>query len=104
MALELNKDNFTSEVLEKEGVALIDFWSPRCGPCMMMAPIFDEISKEIGDKAVVAKVNVDAEPELAMKYGIMTIPTFMTFKNGETVDQTIGVTPKPKLIEMVESI
>ncbi len=104
MALEFTKKEFESEVLNGEGVAVIDFWAPWCGPCRMMGPIIDEVSKELEGKALVAKVNVDDEQDIAAKYGIMTIPTVLVFKNGEVVHQSVGVVPKAKLIEMAENL
>ena len=87
--LELTDSNFQSEVLEQDGVVLVDFWAPWCGPCRMIAPIVEEIAKEYAGKAVVGKLNVDENPNTAGKYSVMSIPTLMFFKNGEVVDQIV---------------
>ncbi|MCL6616312.1 MAG: thioredoxin, partial [Anoxybacillus ayderensis] len=79
---------FVNEV--KEGVVLVDFWAPWCGPCKMIAPVLEEVDRELGGKVKVVKVNVDDNPETAGKFGVMSIPTLFVFKNGEVVDKTVG--------------
>ena len=98
--LELNKDNFKKEVLDFTATVLVDFFAPWCGPCKMMLPVVEEISKEIEGSAAmkIAKVNVDENSELAEEYGIMSIPTIMIFKSGAVVKQFIGVTSKETLV------
>ena len=89
MTVVINKDNF--EETTKAGVTLIDFWAEWCGPCQQMLPILDQFSTEMGDKMTVAKVNVDENPELAGQFRVMSIPTIIVLKDGEMVDQMVGV-------------
>ncbi|AEH46950.1 thioredoxin [Parageobacillus thermoglucosidasius] len=91
---------FASET--KEGLTLVDFWAPWCGPCRMVAPVLEEVDKELGDKVKIVKVNVDENQETASKFGVMSIPTLLVFKNGELVDKTIGYQPKEALIQLLE--
>ncbi|WP_044894562.1 thioredoxin [Bacillus alveayuensis] len=92
---------FTTET--KEGVVLVDFWAPWCGPCRMIAPVLEEVDQEMGDKVKVVKVNVDENQETAGKYGIMSIPTLLVFKNGQVVDQVIGYQPKEALVQLLQN-
>ncbi len=92
-ALEVNKDNFTKEVLEAEGVVLVDFWAPWCTPCRMLSPVIDEVADEITGAKVV-KVNVDEQQELAEKYNVMSIPTLVVMKDGQEVKRSMGFIPK----------
>lgn len=89
--IELTNNNFEEEVLNSDIPVLVDFWASWCMPCKMMAPIVEEIAKIKEGSVKVCKVNVDEEPELASKYGIMSIPTFLVFKNGKNVNMTVGV-------------
>ncbi|MBU0577385.1 thioredoxin [Patescibacteria group bacterium] len=101
--IETGKDTFQADVLDvKDKPVLVDFWAPWCGPCQMQGPILDELAGEIGDKAVIAKVNVDDDNELAAQYGIMSIPALKVFKNGELVEDMVGVHQKEQLMEVVE--
>jgi thioredoxin 1 len=86
----------------KEGVTLVDFWAPWCGPCRMIAPVLEELDQEMGDKVKIVKVNVDENPETASKFGVMSIPTLLVFKNGELVDKTVGYQPKEALAQLLE--
>ena len=99
-AVNVNKDNFYEEVMQSEKPVLLDFWAPWCGPCRMVGPVLEEIAKERPDIKV-CKVNVDEEQALAGEYSIMTIPTLMVIKNGEIVDQTVGVRSKQALLAML---
>jgi thioredoxin 1 len=94
MALEITNENFEKEVIESEIPVLVDFWAVWCGPCKMLTPTIDQLSSEYEGKVKIGKVNVDENQEIAAKYGIMSIPTIMIFKNGQVVEQFIGVQPK----------
>lgn len=98
---ELNNENFEKEVLQSEKPVLIDFWAIWCGPCRMMSPVVDEIAETMGEKVKVCKVNIDENQELAEKYGVMTIPTFLVIKNGSEVGRTIGVQPKEDILKLI---
>ncbi|MBR1912658.1 MAG: thioredoxin [Treponema sp.] len=100
MALEVNEQTFSKEVLESNSPVLVDFWAPWCGPCKMMSPVLEEIASS--QTAVkICKVNVDDNPELAEKYGIMSIPNFILFKNGKVEKQQIGATSKEALLGFI---
>ena len=101
MAIEITKENFEEVVLKNELPVLVDFWATWCGPCKMIGPLVEELSEEMAGKVVVGKLNVDKQPELAMKYQVMSIPTLLLFKNGEIAEKRIGFMPKEKLVEMV---
>ena len=92
----ITKENFDSEVLKAEGTVLVDFWATWCGPCRMLSPIVDEVASEHPDVKV-GKINVDEQPELAQQFGIMSIPTLLVFKNGEKVQESVGLIPKEKV-------
>jgi thioredoxin 1 len=100
-ALELNDGNF--EAKTAKGVVLIDFWAPWCGPCKMLGPVLDKVSAEIGDKAIIAKINVDDSPQLAQRFGVRSIPAIFVLKNGQTVEQFVGVQDKQKLVAAIEA-
>lgn len=95
MAIELTKDNFQASIAE--GVTLVDFWAPWCGPCKMQLPIVEELSKELEGTAKIGKINVDNEPELASQFGVMSIPTLILFKDGQPVDKMVGLQSKEAL-------
>lgn len=99
--IHANIDNFEQEVLSSSQPVLVDFWASWCGPCKMIAPILDEISEELSGKAKVVKVNVDEENELAAQYGVMSIPMLFVFKDGELIDQAVGVQSKQALLDML---
>jgi thioredoxin 1 len=98
----VNATDQTFAAETKEGVVLVDFWAPWCGPCRMIAPVLEEVDQEMGDKVKVVKVNVDENQETAAKYGIMSIPTLLVFKNGEAVDKVVGYQPKEALVQLLE--
>jgi len=85
-----------------EGVTLVDFWAPWCGPCRMIAPILDELAGELKDRARIVKINVDENPLVAGQFGVMSIPTLLLFKNGQKVDQKVGGQAKPQLKSFIE--
>ena len=101
MSTELTTSNFDSEVLQAEGLVLVDFWAPWCGPCKLMSPIVDEVGAEM-DQVAVGKVNVDENQELAQKHNILSIPTFILFKGGQVVDQFSGSMRKEALQQKIE--
>jgi len=96
-------ENFEQEVLKSKIPVFVDFWAPWCGPCRMMSPLVDELSAEYSEKIKIGKCNVDENSALAEKYGIMSIPAFLIFKNGKPVDQVVGGVAKNKLQEMIEN-
>ena len=99
-AININKNNFQSEVMNSEQPVLLDFWAPWCGPCRMVAPIVEEIAHERKDIKV-GKVNVDEQPELASRFGVMSIPTLVVMKDGKIVNQAMGARPKNAILGML---
>jgi thioredoxin 1 len=99
--LHLTSSDFKEQITDYEGVALVDFWAPWCGPCQMVGPVLEEVEKDMGDKIKVAKVNVDEERALGQEYQIMSIPAVFVFKNGEIVERLIGAMPKDSYVEAV---
>lgn len=104
MALELTDANFDETVLQSDKPVLVDFWAVWCGPCRMVAPIVDELSKDYEGKAVIGKVDVDNNPETAAKFGIRNIPTLLFFKNGEIVDKQVGAAPKQAFTAKLDAL
>src|SRR5690554_6401562 len=98
--VDVTDQNFSEEV--KSGTVLVDFWAPWCGPCKMIAPVLEELDNEIGDKLKIAKLNVDNNPETAGRFGVMSIPTLMVFKDGEMVSIMVGFQPKELLREWLD--
>ena len=96
----INKNNFRNEVLNSEKPVLLDFWASWCGPCRMVSPIVDEIAAERGDIKV-GKVNVDEQPELAGRFGVMSIPTLVVMKGGKVANQMVGARPKSQILAML---
>ncbi|WP_176012339.1 thioredoxin [Victivallis sp. Marseille-Q1083] len=100
-ATELKKDTFKEAIAGK--VALVDFWATWCNPCKMLGPIIDQVAAEIGDAALVAKVNIEEEQELAAEYNVRMLPTILILKNGEIVQQFVGVQSKTKLLDAIRN-
>lgn len=100
--IELKADNFDATV--NSGISLVDFWAPWCGPCRMLAPVIDELAGDFEGKANICKVNTDEEQDLAVKYGVRSIPTILFMKDGEVVDTMIGASSKQALAEKLQSL
>jgi thioredoxin 1 len=100
---KVSDTTFETEVLKANGPVVVDFWAEWCGPCKMIAPALDEIAKSLGDKVKILKLNVDENPQTAAKYGIMSIPTLMIFKNGELASRQVGAAPRQKLEQWITS-
>ena len=100
-AIQVTKENFQEIVVNADRKVLLDFWAPWCGPCRMVLPIVEEIAGE-RDDIVVGKVNVDEQPELAERYGVMTIPTLIVFENGEEQQRSVGAKNKRAILNMVD--
>lgn len=99
--ISLNEKNFDEEVLRSDKPVLIDFWASWCGPCKMMSPVIDAIAEEMGEKVKVCKINIDEEQNLAVKYNVMSIPTFIVIKDGKEVSRSVGVQDKAEIIGMI---
>jgi len=102
MAVEFTESNFDELALKSNKPVLVDFWAEWCGPCRMVGPIVEELSRDYDGKAVIGKVNVDENPGIASKYGIRNIPTILFLKNGEVVDKSVGAVPKSVLSQKLD--
>ena len=98
--ININNNNFQDEVMHSEKLVLLDFWASWCGPCRMVSPIVDEIAAERSDIKV-CKINVDEQPELAARFGVMSIPTLVVMKSGRIVNQAVGARPKAQILAML---
>lgn len=103
MAKVFTDGNFSTEVLEASQVSVVDFWAEWCGPCRVVGPVVEELAKDYEGKAVIGKLNVDENPEVATKYGIRSIPTILFIKNGEIVDKHVGAAPKSVLEQKLKA-
>ncbi len=104
MAIEVNDANFEEVVLQSDIPVLVDFWAEWCGPCRMVSPIVEELAKEYEGKALVAKMDVDSNPGIPVKYGIRNIPTILFFKSGEQADKQVGAVPKTILSQKLDAL
>jgi thioredoxin 1 len=104
MALEVTDATFDEVVLKSDKPVLVDFWAAWCGPCRMLAPIVEDLSKEFEGKAVITKVDIDANQEFAAKYGVRNIPTVLIFKDGEVAEKQVGVAPKNTYVEKLNGL
>lgn len=102
MAQNVTAADFEAEVLKAQGVVLVDFWAPWCGPCQMLTPVLEELGADLADDEKVVKVNVDDCGDLAAQYGVMSIPALKVFKDGEIVEEAVGMQSKDALKELLE--
>lgn len=102
--LKITDQNFNSDVMKSDKPVLVDFWAEWCGPCRMIAPILEEVAEELGDTAVISKLNIDENPETPALLGVRSIPTLMIFKDGKMVGTKVGVQSKAALIDWVKSV
>jgi len=102
--LHVSDDEFETQVLNSKVPVLVDFWAPWCGPCRFVGPIIEDLSKEYDGQMLFAKLNTDENPETPGRYGIMSIPSLLLFKDGELVGRTVGMRPKPALKQWIDGV
>ena len=102
MILEINKNNFDEQVLNSDKKVIIDFWATWCNPCKMMHPVLEELDKEIGESIKIGKINIDNDPELASRFGVMSIPTFIVFEKGNIINSSVGMQSKESLKKLLD--
>ena len=103
-ALDINKETFEAEVLNSDRPVLVDFWAEWCGPCKMLAPVLEDVAAETAGRAKVVKVNVDENPELAVRFAIRSVPALLYFNNGQLRDQSVGVASKKAILSRLEQV
>ena len=101
-AMQITKDNFDEMVLKSKSPVLVDFWAEWCTPCRMLSPVVDQVAQDYEGRAVIGKINIDEEQELAGRYGVMSIPTLIVFKNGDIAEKSVGVVSKDKISAMLD--
>ena len=101
MTEQITSSDWQAKVLDASEPVLVDFFATWCGPCKMMAPVIDEVAAEKAGQASVYKIDIDENPDIAQQYGVMSIPTFIAFKNGEPAAKTLGAQPKEKILELL---
>lgn len=104
MVIDLNSENFKEKTNDNNKLTMVDFWAPWCGPCKIIGPIIDELANDYSEKAIIAKLNVDENPEIASQLGIRNIPTILFFKNGEVVDKIVGANTKSNIENKLNSL
>ncbi|MFZ9942251.1 MAG: thioredoxin [Bacteroidia bacterium] len=104
MAIEITDSNFEEIVMKSDKPVLVDFWAEWCGPCRMVGPVVEELSKDFEGKAIVGKVDVDSNPDISVRFGIRNIPTLLFIKNGEVVDKQVGIASKSVLADKLNAI
>lgn len=103
MVKEINDNNFKEEVINSHKLVVVDFWAPWCGPCKMLAPIMEEVEKELGDKVNFVKLNVDENPVNSLNYRVSSIPTVLVFKGGNVANKFVGFKPKQEIIALINN-
>lgn len=103
-AIKVTDDTFQEQVLEAKGAVLVDLWAPWCGPCKQVAPVLEDIATEMGERLVLAKLDVDENPHTATRYGVSSIPTLMLFRDGELLDSRVGASSRTRLVEWIEEL
>ena len=101
MAIDVNKENIESEVLQSEKVVVADFWAPWCGPCRMQAPILERVKEELGDQVEIYKLDVDENEQTAKQFGVMSIPTLILFKDGKEVAKNVGLMSQEAVVDLI---
>ncbi len=101
-AMQITTDQFDEQVLGSDRPVLVDFWAEWCNPCRMLSPVIEQIAEEYKDRAIIGKVNIDEEPELAGRYGVMSIPTLIVYKDGNVAAKSVGVVGKDKIAGMLD--